>query len=74
MLAMNCGTKRNPDWWLLCAEEFSAEELATYREAMRKRGIAPLPDGEYARWGRLYSKTDVLATLAARTPATGEGE
>ena len=74
MLAMNCGTRRKPDWWLICAEEFTPEELAPYAAAMRERNIAPLPDGQYARWARLYSKAHVLETLATISPATGEGE
>ena len=36
--------------------------------------IDPLPDGQYARWARLYSKAHVLETLATISPATGEGE
>ena len=73
MLAMNCGTRHRPDWWLICAEEFSAEELAEHAEAMRKRGIAPLPDGVFVRWDHLYDKATVLETLA-HSPTTGEGE
>ena len=64
MLAMNCGTRRKPDWWLICAEEFTPEELAPHAAAMRERSIALLPDGEYARWGCLYDKATVLETLA----------
>ena len=74
MLAMNCGTRRKPDWWLLCAEEFTPEELAPYAKVMRQRDITQLPEGVFARWGRLYDKKTVLATLAAHSPATGEGE
>lgn len=71
MLAMNCGTRRKPDWWLICAEEVTPEELAPHDGSMRARGIAPLPEGEFARWSRLYSKADVLATLAASNPKGG---
>lgn len=74
MLAMNCGTRRNPDWWLICAEEFTPEELAPHAAAMRDRNIAPLPEGVYARWWCLYDKATVLATLATISPATGEEE
>ena len=72
MLAMNCGTRRKPDWWLLSVDEFSEDELAPFAAVMRKRNIAPLPEGEYARWGNLYDKATVLATLAAANPAEGE--
>lgn len=66
ILVINLSKTRKPDLWLLSSDTFTDEELAPYKGAMRRRKIRILPHGTPARWGKLYSKAVVLASLSSK--------
>jgi hypothetical protein len=67
LLVMNRGHGRKKDYWLLCSEKFTPEELAPYRRALRRLRLTLLPYGQNARWGKLYPKARIIALLQKET-------
>jgi len=64
LLVINLSTTRKPDLWLLSAETFTDEELLPMRKKMRKGKIKIMPEGGACRWGKLYSKAEILEFLS----------
>ncbi len=62
---------RKPDYWMLSTEKFSIDELERFKTITKRLRLSILPDGQPARWSKLYSKDRILGTLESLQRRSG---
>lgn len=63
ILVINRSKTRKPDFWMLCKEEFTEDEVRPYLGIMRRNRIRFLPAGVNCRWEKLRTKDELLQRL-----------
>ena len=65
MIAINVGTNRKPDYWILSTDQLTEDDKRGRRTILRQLKIDNLPDHTPARWQPTATRTPKAAVLLA---------